>query len=49
MACSKCKKKEMREQMEKEILKTEKWVITVVILVVGAATYGLFSLIKNFI
>ena len=39
----------MREQMEKEILKTEKWVITVLILVVGSAMYGLFSLIKNLI
>jgi hypothetical protein len=49
MACSKCKKKEMREQMEKEIQKVEKWVLLSIVLMVGAAVYGLYSMIKDLI
>ena len=49
MACSKCKKQEMREQMEREALKMEKWVLLIVIVVISAAVYGLFSLISKFI
>ena len=49
MACSKCKKREMREQMEREALKMEKWALLSVIVVIGAAAYGLFSLISKFI
>ena len=49
MACSKCNKQEMRELMEKEALKMEKWVLLTIIVVIGAAVYGLFSLISKFI
>jgi uncharacterized membrane protein len=49
MACSKCKKQEMRELMEKEALKMEKWALVTVIVVIGAAVYGLVSLICKFI
>jgi hypothetical protein len=49
MSCTKCKKKEMREQVEKEILKMEKWVTVAIIIVIGTSLYGLFSFIKNFL
>lgn len=49
MACSKCKKQEMREQMERDALKMEKWVLLTVIVTIGAAVYGLYSLISKFI
>ena len=49
MACSKCKKQQLREEMEKETLKMEKWALLTVIVVIGAAAYGLFSLISKFI
>lgn len=39
----------MREQMEKEVLKMEKWAIVTVIIIISASIYGLFSFIKNFI
>ena len=39
----------MREQMEKEIQKVEKWVLLSIVLMVGAAVYGLYSMIKDLI
>jgi hypothetical protein len=45
MSCSKCKKKEMRELIEKESLKVEKWAIITLILFTVSALYGLYSLI----
>jgi len=47
MACSKCKKKELREQMEKEAVRMEKWAIITIVLVAISAVYGLYSLIVN--
>lgn len=49
MACSKCKKKELRELIERESRKMEKWVILTMILIGCAALYGLYSLIVNLI
>lgn len=49
MACSKCKKKEMREQIEKDLVKVEKWAIITIIIIILSAGYGIYSLINKFI
>jgi precorrin-3B methylase len=49
MACSKCKKKEERERMEKEIIKNEKMVIVFMISLGIASVYGVYSLITKFL
>lgn len=49
MACSKCKKKEERERMEKEIIKNEKMVIAFMVVLGIASVYGIYSLITKFL
>lgn len=49
MACSKCKKKELRETVEKEAMKMEKWAVLTIVLIGVAAIYGLYSLIVKLI
>jgi len=49
MACSKCKKKEERERMEKEIIKNEKLDIVFMIALGIASVYGVYSLITKFL
>jgi len=49
MACSKCKKKEERERMEKEIIKNEKMVIVFMVAIGIASVYGVYSLITKFL
>jgi len=46
MACNKCKKKQEREQMMREIEKTESVVKYFAIGIVVLALYGLYSLIS---
>ncbi len=45
MACSKCKKKEMMNLIEKESSKMEKWALLTLLVVVASAIYGIYSLI----
>ncbi len=47
MDCSKCKKKEERERMEKEIIKNEKLAIVFMIALGIASVYGVYSLITK--
>lgn len=49
MGCSKCKKKEEREKMEKEIMKSEKIVILFMVALGIASVYGIYSLITKFL
>jgi uncharacterized ion transporter superfamily protein YfcC len=49
MACSECKKKQQREEIERQIEKNEKWVLGGFILVFIAAVYGIYSLISKFL
>jgi hypothetical protein len=49
MACTKCKKKQQEDYVRKELQKTDK---TVVILLIGVAIlslYGIYSLIRQFV
>lgn len=49
MACSKCKKKELRDAVEKEAMKMNKWVILTALIILSLSVYGLYSLIVNLI
>jgi hypothetical protein len=49
MACSKCKKKEERKRMEKEIIKNERMVIFFMVILGIASVYGVYSLISKFL
>lgn len=45
MACNKCKKKQEKEQILKQINRTEKKVIYIFIGMIALALYGVYSLI----
>jgi predicted site-specific integrase-resolvase len=49
MACTECKKKKQREELEKQVQKLEKWIFGGMILVFIAASYGIYTLISKFI
>jgi hypothetical protein len=49
MACSKCKKKEERKRMEKEIIKNERMVVFFMVILGIASVYGVYSLISKFL
>jgi hypothetical protein len=49
MACTKCKKKEQREQLERELRKTERPVIIGMIIVGSLFLYGMVELISKII
>ena len=49
MACTKCKKKEQRKQLERELRKAEKPVIIGMIIVGGLFLYGVVELISKII
>jgi len=49
MACSKCKKKEERKRIEKEIIKNERMVIFFMVILGIASVYGVYSLISKFL
>ncbi len=49
MACNKCKKKEQREQLERELRKTERPVIIGMIIVGTLFVYGVVVLVSKII
>jgi hypothetical protein len=49
MACSKCKKKQQREEILKEVEKTERVVKVFGLIILGLSLYGVFSLIYNLV
>ena len=49
MACSKCKKREERKRMEKEMIKNERIIIFIMVILGIASVYGVYSLITKFL
>lgn len=49
MSCSKCKKKEEREFLEKQIDRIEKPVVIIGTVIVSLTLYGLWSLVSKII
>jgi hypothetical protein len=47
MSCSKCKKKEMRDLIERELVKTEKWAAIILLLFASISLYGVYYLISK--
>lgn len=46
MACSKCKKKQQEDYVRKELQKTDKWVVILLLGIGVLSIYGIYSLIK---
>jgi len=49
MACSKCKKKQQREEIMREVERTEGVVKVFGLIILGLSVYGLVSLIYNLV
>jgi L-cystine uptake protein TcyP (sodium:dicarboxylate symporter family) len=45
MACSKCKKRQEMMELEKQLGRVDKWVISFIVIVLSLSIYGVFSLI----